>query len=62
VTTAALSTRALEKRFGSLAVASDINLTIPKGVRYALIGLGTNRSARSWPPGPYRHGTAKSMW
>jgi branched-chain amino acid transport system ATP-binding protein len=38
VTTAVLSIRALEKRFGSLVVASDINLTIPKGVRYALIG------------------------
>jgi branched-chain amino acid transport system ATP-binding protein len=38
VTTAALSTFGLEKRFGSLVVASDINLTIPYGVRYALIG------------------------
>jgi ABC-type branched-subunit amino acid transport system ATPase component len=38
VTTAALSTLGLEKRFGSLVVASDINLTIPYGVRYALIG------------------------
>ncbi|NJO22256.1 MAG: ATP-binding cassette domain-containing protein, partial [Sphingomonadales bacterium] len=34
----ALSTLGLEKRFGSLVVASDINLTIPHGVRYALIG------------------------
>jgi branched-chain amino acid transport system ATP-binding protein len=34
----ALSTEKLEKRFGSLVVASDINLTIPHGVRYALIG------------------------
>jgi branched-chain amino acid transport system ATP-binding protein len=38
VTAAALSTLGLEKRFGSLVVASDINLTIPYGVRYALIG------------------------
>src|SRR6185369_5210288 len=36
--TVALSTQGLEKRFGSLVVASDINLTIPRGVRYALIG------------------------
>jgi branched-chain amino acid transport system ATP-binding protein len=34
----ALATLGLEKRFGSLVVASDINLTIPHGVRYALIG------------------------
>ena len=38
MTTPALSTLGLEKRFGSLVVASDINLTIPHGVRYALIG------------------------
>jgi branched-chain amino acid transport system ATP-binding protein len=38
VTAPALSTLGLEKRFGSLVVASDINLTIPHGVRYALIG------------------------
>ena len=35
---AALSTQGLDKRFGSLVVASDINLVIPHGVRYALIG------------------------
>ncbi len=34
----ALSTQGLDKRFGSLVVASDINLVIPHGVRYALIG------------------------
>ncbi len=34
----ALSTQGLDKRFGSLVVASDINLAIPHGVRYALIG------------------------
>ncbi len=34
----ALSTRGLSKRFGSLVVARDIELTLPKGVRYALIG------------------------
>jgi branched-chain amino acid transport system ATP-binding protein len=38
VSTLALSTRGLEKRFGSLVVACDINLAIPQGVRYALIG------------------------
>jgi branched-chain amino acid transport system ATP-binding protein len=38
VSTPALSTQALEKRFGSLVVASEINLAIPQGVRYALIG------------------------
>jgi len=34
----ALSTRGLGKRFGSLEVAHDIEITLPKGVRYALIG------------------------
>jgi branched-chain amino acid transport system ATP-binding protein len=34
----ALSTRGLNKSFGSLVVASDINLNLPNGVRYALIG------------------------
>ena len=34
----ALSTRKLEKRFGSLVVANDINIALPKGARYALIG------------------------
>jgi branched-chain amino acid transport system ATP-binding protein len=38
VSTLALSTQGLYKRFGSLVVASDINLSIPQGVRYALIG------------------------
>jgi hypothetical protein len=33
--TLALSTQGLDKRFGSLVVASDINLVIPHGVRYA---------------------------
>jgi branched-chain amino acid transport system ATP-binding protein len=33
-----LSTRNLNKSFGSLVVAQDISLTLPKGVRYALIG------------------------
>src|SRR5262249_27661749 len=33
-----LSTQGLSKRFGSLVVASDINIVIPQGVRYALIG------------------------
>src|SRR5688572_1975598 len=33
-----LSTRNLNKKFGSLVVAQDINLALPQGVRYALIG------------------------
>ena len=38
MSTPALSTQGLNKRFGSLVVASDINIVIPHGVRYALIG------------------------
>jgi branched-chain amino acid transport system ATP-binding protein len=38
VSTAALSTRGLDKSFGSLVVASDIELELPPGERYALIG------------------------
>jgi branched-chain amino acid transport system ATP-binding protein len=38
VSTPALATRALDKSFGSLVVAKDIELVLPKGVRYALIG------------------------
>jgi branched-chain amino acid transport system ATP-binding protein len=34
----ALSTRGLDKSFGSLVVAHDIGLTLPAGERYALIG------------------------
>jgi branched-chain amino acid transport system ATP-binding protein len=34
----ALSTSGLDKSFGSLVVASDINIALPGGVRYALIG------------------------
>ena len=33
-----LSTKGLNKRFGSLVVAQDIALELPPGVRYALIG------------------------
>jgi branched-chain amino acid transport system ATP-binding protein len=33
-----LATRGLAKKFGSLVVASDIEIVLPKGVRYALIG------------------------
>ena len=33
-----LSTRGLDKRFGSLVVANKIELALPRGVRYALIG------------------------
>jgi branched-chain amino acid transport system ATP-binding protein len=35
---AALSTRGLDKSFGSLTVARDIALELPQGARYALIG------------------------
>jgi branched-chain amino acid transport system ATP-binding protein len=34
----ALSTRGLDKRFGSLTVARDIAFELPQGARYALIG------------------------
>jgi len=34
----ALATRGLAKSFGSLVVASDIEIDLPQGVRYALIG------------------------
>jgi ABC-type branched-subunit amino acid transport system ATPase component len=33
-----LSTRGLDKSFGSLVVAKNIELSLPQGVRYALIG------------------------
>jgi branched-chain amino acid transport system ATP-binding protein len=33
-----LSTRGLNKRFGSLVVASNIEISLPRGARYALIG------------------------
>jgi len=38
VTAPALATRGLDKSFGSLIVASGIELVLPPGVRYALIG------------------------
>lgn len=38
MSTPALSTRALSKSFGSLVVARDIELNLPRGTRYALIG------------------------
>ena len=38
MSTAALSTRSLDKSFGSLVVAKDIELNLPQGERYALIG------------------------
>ena len=38
MTIAALSTRGLDKSFGSLVVASDIELALPPGARHALIG------------------------
>ncbi len=38
MSTPALSTRGLNKNFGSLVVASDIEIELPQGVRYALIG------------------------
>jgi branched-chain amino acid transport system ATP-binding protein len=38
MTTPALSTSGLNKRFGSLVVANEIGIALPQGVRYALIG------------------------
>jgi ABC-type branched-subunit amino acid transport system ATPase component len=38
VTTAALTAEGMHKSFGSLVVAGDVNLSIPRGMRYALIG------------------------
>jgi branched-chain amino acid transport system ATP-binding protein len=38
LTTSALSTRGLDKSFGSLSVAKDITIELPRGERYALIG------------------------
>jgi branched-chain amino acid transport system ATP-binding protein len=38
LTMSALSTRGLDKSFGSLVVARDIALDLPQGARYALIG------------------------
>jgi branched-chain amino acid transport system ATP-binding protein len=38
MSTAALSTRGLNKSFGSLVVAKNIELDLPRGARYALIG------------------------
>ena len=38
MSTPVLSTRGLQKSFGSLVVASDIAIALPQGVRYALIG------------------------
>ena len=38
MSTPALSTKGLDKSFGSLVVAKDIELVLPQGVRYALIG------------------------
>jgi branched-chain amino acid transport system ATP-binding protein len=38
VSESALTTRGLNKSFGSLVVASNIELNLPHGVRYALIG------------------------
>ena len=38
MSTAALSTRGLDKSFGSLVVAKDIAFELPVGARYALIG------------------------
>jgi branched-chain amino acid transport system ATP-binding protein len=38
VSAPALSTRGLDKSFGSLIVAKDIELNLPQGERYALIG------------------------
>jgi ABC-type branched-subunit amino acid transport system ATPase component len=38
VTESVLATRGINKRFGSLVVASNVDLTLPAGARHALIG------------------------
>ena len=38
MSTASLSTRGLDKSFGSLVVAKNIEIDLPRGARYALIG------------------------
>ncbi|MET0868336.1 MAG: ABC transporter ATP-binding protein [Pseudorhodoplanes sp.] len=38
MTTPALSTKGVNKRFGQLVVARDISISVPRGERYALIG------------------------
>jgi len=38
VSESALAARGVNKRFGSLVVAADVNLTLPPGARHALIG------------------------
>src|SRR4029077_16856971 len=38
VSTTVLATHGLDKSFGSLVVAKDIEIALPRGVRYALIG------------------------
>jgi len=38
MTEIALSTSGLDKKFGSLVVAGDISISLPRGARYALIG------------------------
>jgi ABC-type branched-subunit amino acid transport system ATPase component len=38
VSESALAARGVDKRFGSLVVAADVNLTLPPGARHALIG------------------------
>ena len=38
MTAPVLSTRGVQKSFGSLVVAEDIEIALPRGVRYALIG------------------------
>jgi branched-chain amino acid transport system ATP-binding protein len=38
VSGSALSARDVNKSFGSLVVAADVNIDLPRGVRYALIG------------------------
>jgi branched-chain amino acid transport system ATP-binding protein len=38
VSESALAARGVDKRFGSLVVAADVNLTLPLGARHALIG------------------------
>ena len=57
MSTAALSTRGLDKSFGSLVVAKDIELDLPRGARYALIGPERRRQDHADQP-DHRHAQA----
>ena len=59
VSTAALSTRGLDKSFGSLVVAKNIELDLPRGARYALIGPERRRQDHADQP-DHRHAAGRT--